>query len=59
MKTEKLVEQRIEKHLDLVEHDKEPHIKTEVLPVIVNGEVVTPDLYGTGSNDKTSPVLYP
>ena len=38
MKTEKLVEQRIEKHLDLVEHDKEHHIKTEVLPVIVNGE---------------------
>ena len=38
MKTEKLVEQRIEKHLDLVEHDKENHIKTEVLPVIVNGE---------------------
>ena len=38
MKTEKLVEQRIEKHLDLVEHDKEHHIKTEVLPVIENGE---------------------
>ena len=38
MKTEKLVEQRIEKHLDLVEHDKEHHIKPEVLPVIVNGE---------------------
>ena len=38
MKTEKLVEQRIEKHLDLVEHNKEHYIKTEVLPATINGE---------------------
>jgi len=38
MKTEKLVEQRIEKHLDLVEHNKEHYIETEVLPVTINGE---------------------
>ena len=38
MKTEKLVEQRIEKHLDLVEHNKEHYIEPEVLPVTINGE---------------------
>ena len=38
MKTEQLVEQRIEKHLDLVEHNKEHYIETEVLPVTINGE---------------------
>ena len=38
METEKLVEQRIEKHLDLVEHNKEHYIETEVLPVTINGE---------------------
>ena len=41
MKTEKLVEQRIEKHLDLVEHNKNYYTeaKTMVLPAtIVDGE---------------------
>jgi len=41
MKTEKLVEQRIEKHLDLVEHNKEYYTetKTTILPAtIVDGE---------------------
>ena len=38
MKTEKLVEQRIEKHLDLVEHNKEHYIEPEILPVTINGE---------------------
>ena len=41
MKTEKLVEQRIEKHLDLVEHNKKYYTeaKTMVLPAtIVDGE---------------------
>ena len=38
MKTEKLVEQRIEKHLDLVEHNKEHYIEPEVLSVTINGE---------------------
>ena len=38
MKTEKLVEQRIEKHLDLVEHNKEHYIEPEGLPVTINGE---------------------
>ena len=38
MKTEKLVEQRIEKHLDLVEHNKEHYIEPEVLPVTINRE---------------------
>ena len=41
MKTEKLVEQRIEKHLDLVEHNKTYYTeaKTMVLPAtIVDGE---------------------
>ena len=41
MKTEQLVEQRIEKHLDLVEHNKEYYTeaKTTVLPAtIVDGE---------------------
>ena len=38
MKTEKLVEQRIEKHLDLVEHNKEHYIEPEVLPATINGE---------------------
>ena len=38
MKTEQLVEQRIEKHLDLVEHNKEHYMETEVLPVTINGE---------------------
>ena len=38
MKTEKLVEQRIEKHLDLVEQNKEHYIEPEVLSVTINGE---------------------
>ena len=40
MKTEKLVEQRIEKHLDLVEHNKEYYTETEttVLPATIDGE---------------------
>ena len=40
MKTEKLVEQRIEKHLDLVEHNKEYYTeaKTTVLPVATTSE---------------------
>ena len=41
MKTEKLVEQKIEKHLDLVEHNKEYYTeaKTTILPAtIVDGE---------------------
>ena len=38
MKTEQLVEQRIEKHLDLVEHNKEHYIETKVLPATINGE---------------------
>ena len=40
MKTEKLVEQRIEKHLDLVEHNKKHYTETEVLPatIDINGE---------------------
>ena len=40
MKTEKLVEQRIEKHLDLVEHNKEfyTEAKTTVLPTTIGGE---------------------
>jgi len=38
---EKVVENRIEKHLDLVEHNKEHYIETEVLPAVtttINGE---------------------
>ena len=35
---DKVVENRIEKHLDLVEHNKEHYIETEVLPVTINGE---------------------
>ena len=42
MKTEKLVEQRIEKHLDLVEHNKEHYTEAEttILPatIDINGE---------------------
>ena len=40
MKTEKLVEQRIEKHLDLVENNKKQYTETEVLPatIDINGE---------------------
>ena len=40
MKTEKLVEQRIEKHLDLVEHNKEYYTEAEatVLPATIDGE---------------------
>ena len=38
MKTEKLVEKRIEKHLDLVEHNKEHYIEPKILPVTINGE---------------------
>ena len=38
MKTEKLVEQRIEKHLDLVEHNKTYYTEAEVL----NTSVVLP-----------------
>ena len=35
---DKVVENRIEKHLELVEHNKEHYIETEVLPVTINGE---------------------
>jgi len=35
---DKVVENRIEKHLDLVEHNKEHYIETEVLPVTINRE---------------------
>ena len=40
MKTEKLVEQRIEKHLDLVEHNKEYYTEAEstILPATIDGE---------------------
>ncbi len=40
MKTEKLVEQRIEKHLDLVEHNKKynTEVETTVLPATIDGE---------------------
>ena len=40
MKTEKLVEQRIEKHLDLVENNKKYYTEAEttVLPATINGE---------------------
>lgn len=40
MKTEKLVEQRIEKHLDLVEHNKKYYTEAEttVLPATIDGE---------------------
>jgi len=44
MKTEQLVEQRIEKHLDLVEHNKTYYTEaevlntSEVLPAIIDGE---------------------
>ena len=42
MKTEKLVEQRIEKHLDLVEHNKKynTEVETTILPatIDINGE---------------------
>ena len=34
MKTEKLVEQRIEKHLDLVEHNKSYYTEAEILPAV-------------------------
>jgi DNA-binding PadR family transcriptional regulator len=40
MKTEKLVEQRIEKHLDLVEHNKKYYTEAEttVLPATIDGK---------------------
>ena len=40
MKTEKLVEQRIEKHLDLVEHNKNYYteVETTILPATIDGE---------------------
>ena len=40
MKTEQLVEQRIEKHLDLVEHNKEYYTEAKILPAVttINGE---------------------
>ncbi len=40
MKTEKLVEQRIEKHLDLVENNKKynTEVETTVLPATIDGE---------------------
>jgi len=34
MKTEQLVEQRIEKHLDLVEHNKTYYTEAEILPAV-------------------------
>ena len=36
MKTEKLVEQRIEKHLDLVEHNKEYYTEAEKIGMNLN-----------------------
>ena len=46
MKTEKLVEQRIEKHLDLVENNKKQYTETEVLPstIYINGEEKATDV---------------
>ena len=38
MKVEKIVENRIEKHLDLVENNKEILNTSEVLPATINGE---------------------
>ena len=38
MKVEKIVENRIEKHLDLVESNKEILNTSEVLPTTINGE---------------------
>ena len=38
MKVEKLIENRIEKHLDLVENNKEILNTSEVLPATINGE---------------------
>ena len=38
MKVEKIVENRIEKHLDLVENNKEILNTSEVLPTTINGE---------------------
>ena len=40
MKTEKIVDQRIEKHLDLVEHNKEYYTEAKILPAVttINGE---------------------
>ena len=45
MKTEKLVEQRIEKHLDLVEHNKSYYTEAEatVLPATIDGEETATD----------------
>ena len=38
MKVEKIVENRIEKHLDLVENNKEILNTSEILPATINGE---------------------
>ena len=59
MKTEKLVEQRIEKHLDLVENNKKQYTETEVLPatIDINGEEKWNGIYIVGALNNDSITL--